>query len=97
MEAAQQRVEDLVCLTVASLAALTHVPVTGIAGTEGKRRVAAVLGKLVCEKTLEHVADDYLLLLNHPATCANVLKVRLLSIYLAAHIIIGILCSNNMI
>ena len=38
-ELAQQRIEDMVCLNVASLAALTHLPVQAISGVDGKKQV----------------------------------------------------------
>ena len=36
---AQQRMEDLICLNAASVAALTHLPITCISCGDGKRKV----------------------------------------------------------
>ena len=38
-EAAHGRMEDLICLNSACLAALTHLPVQSISGAEGKNKV----------------------------------------------------------
>ena len=38
-EMAQQRLEDMACLSVAAIAALTHLPVTAIIADGAKRKV----------------------------------------------------------
>ena len=65
----------MICLNIASLTALCHLPVQSISGEAGKKKVAGVIGDvLVCDKN-QNLKSDYLLLVNHPSTCANVLKV----------------------
>ena len=39
-EIAQHRLEDMACLSVAAIAALTHLPVTTITADAAKRKVA---------------------------------------------------------
>ena len=74
-ELAQHRIEDVICLAVATLTALTHLPVQNSESCAGKRRVAATLGSLLCEAKMDTTTADYLFMLIHPSTCANVLKV----------------------
>jgi hypothetical protein len=74
-EAAAQRMEDLICLNVATLAALMHLPVQAVSGATGKQHTAAVFAEVLTSPKCEDSARCYMMLLNHPATCANVLKV----------------------
>ena len=39
-------------------------------------QLAGSLAEVLSDKKLEGVTEDYLLLINHPSTCSNVLKVR---------------------
>ena len=41
VEAAQQRLEEMVCLSVAALAALTHLPVHNLPCVQGKKKVSS--------------------------------------------------------
>jgi hypothetical protein len=72
-ELAQQRMEEIICLAVASLTAMTHLPVQDIECLEFKRQVATLLSQTLCKEAA--MASDYLLMLIHPTTCPHVIKV----------------------
>ncbi|ELU14949.1 hypothetical protein CAPTEDRAFT_150354 [Capitella teleta] len=72
-ELAQVRMEEVICLAVASLTAMTHLPVHDVPCMEAKRDVAAMLAETLCKEAA--MASDYLLMLIHPSTCAHVIKV----------------------
>ena len=40
------------------------------------RQVASTFSEVLCDQKMADVTHDYLLLINHPSTCANILKVR---------------------
>lgn len=81
-EAAQQRMEEIICLAVASLNALTYLPVQSIECVASKKQVAKQLAEVFCKESLAQVTSDFMLMMIHPSTCASILKVgSLLSVH----------------
>jgi len=68
--------EDIILLGITSLAGLTYLPLAPVLSKNGlKAKVAESFGNVLCQPSLACISSDYLLLLNHPGTCAIVLKV----------------------
>lgn len=88
-EEAQTRMEEMLCLSVLCLADVTHVSEDYVAAEAHKQlvnrsptfiwvkvdKVAATLAELMTKKENKALVSEYMLLLHHPSTCFNVLKV----------------------
>ena len=72
----EHRMEDVIMLGIASIAALVYPPLTPVIPSSAiKAKVAEAFGILLCQPSMSELASDYLLLLCHPGTCITQLKV----------------------
>lgn len=72
----EHRMEDVIMLGIASVAALIFQPLTPVLSSCSiKAKVATVFGNLLCQPSMSEITSDYLLLLVHPGTCITQLKV----------------------
>ena len=74
MEVAQHRMEDIIGINVAALAASISVPQHLYKTALSKKRVARSLGVLLAEQSMKQTSN-LLQLAEHPITCCNLLKV----------------------
>ncbi|XP_046556063.1 serine/threonine-protein kinase 36-like isoform X1 [Haliotis rubra] len=74
-ELASDRYEHMIHLSVGSLSSLVFVVLEAQDGVDGKRKIAHYLGEKFATAGFEGSADEFLLLLRHPAACSTILKV----------------------
>ncbi|KAK3094442.1 hypothetical protein FSP39_001787 [Pinctada imbricata] len=74
-EMASERLENLINISVTTLAAMVNLPLSMDEGADGRRKIALYIGDRLATKGCEQLTDELLLLLRHPGHCSNILKV----------------------
>lgn len=74
-EVATDRMESLIQLAVTTIAAMVNLPLSLDEAADGRRKIALYIGDKLAQKGSEQLADEFFILLRHPAHCSNVLKV----------------------